>query len=113
MDRLLARLREEICDLLWDQWSALGVAGRASGKAVPFVVDPEALLLATMRFGNDDGRLVMEVMASDRRWHLVCRAFRRWLAHDAKRSSSLENLLPLLSYMGQTRNLGERAQSSS
>ena len=62
MDRLLARLREEIGDLLWDQWCALGVAGRASRKAVPFVVDPEVLLLATMRFSAGDGRLLAEVL---------------------------------------------------
>ena len=62
MNKELTRLRKEICDLLWDQWSALGVAGRVSGKSVPFVVDPEALLLATMRFGTGDGRLVAEVL---------------------------------------------------
>lgn len=62
MDKHLTRLWEEIGDLLWDQWSALGVAGRASGKSVPFVVDPEALLLATIRFGAGDGRLMAEVL---------------------------------------------------
>jgi len=61
MDNQLKLLREAMIDLLWDQWSALGVAGRASGNAVPFVVDPEALLLATIRFGANDSRLVTEV----------------------------------------------------
>ena len=38
------RLQETMVDLLWDQWIALGVAGRGTGRPpVPFVVDPEAL----------------------------------------------------------------------
>ena len=54
MSSQLERLQEAVVDLLWDQWVALGLAGRPSGKKVPFVVDPEALLLATMRFGTGD-----------------------------------------------------------
>jgi hypothetical protein len=62
VDKRLEHLREAILDFLWDQWAALGVAGRPSGKELPFVVDPEALLLATMQFGAGEGRLVSEVL---------------------------------------------------
>lgn len=62
MDKCLEQLHEAVRDFLWDQWVALGVAGRSTGKEIPFVVDPEALLLATLRFGIEDGRLMAEVM---------------------------------------------------
>ncbi len=57
-DRLQAALR----DFLWDQWVALGLAGHASGAPVPFVIDPEALLLATLRFAMDEARFRSEVL---------------------------------------------------
>ena len=57
------RLQEVLMDFLWDQWIALGVAGRGTGlPSVPFVVDPEALLLATIRFGGGEARMVEEVL---------------------------------------------------
>lgn len=43
-------------DLLWGQWCVLGVAGH-SKKAGAYCIDPEALLLATCRFGRFDPRL--------------------------------------------------------
>ena len=49
-------------EFLWDQWVALGMAGHASGGAVPFVVDPEALLLATLRYAMNDGRFRGETL---------------------------------------------------
>ena len=55
------QLHGRIAALLWDQWVALGMAGHASGRAVPFVIDPEALLLATLRFGFTEPRLPGEV----------------------------------------------------
>lgn len=56
-------LRGAVVDLLWDQWIALGVAGHGTEMPpVPFVVDAEALLLATMRFGGREARLVVEVL---------------------------------------------------
>jgi len=58
MDKQLERLQNAVVDFLWDQWVTLGVAGRPSGEKMPFIVDPEALLLATMRFGSGEGRLV-------------------------------------------------------
>jgi len=55
------RLHEALRDFLWDQWVALGQAGHASGRPVPFMVDPEALLLGTLRFAMDEGRFRSEV----------------------------------------------------
>jgi len=51
------KLREALIDLLWDQWAVLGGAGSGQSGRVPFVIDPEALLLATIRFGQTDSRL--------------------------------------------------------
>ena len=48
-------------DFLWYQWSALGVAGQRGGDD-DRIVDPEALLLATSRFGRYDSRLLDEVI---------------------------------------------------
>jgi len=43
--------------LLWNQWSSLGAPAQGVGSPVPFVIDPEALLLASMRFGETDARM--------------------------------------------------------
>lgn len=53
-------LRRSIVDLLWKQWSALGVSGHSmqGGKAV---IDPEALLLFSTVFARHDARLFDEV----------------------------------------------------
>jgi len=48
-------------DFLWQQWSVLGVAGQR-GSEDDRMVDPEALLLATTRFGRYDSRLLDEVI---------------------------------------------------
>lgn len=55
-------LSEALTRLLWDQWVSIGLAGATRFRPVPFVVDPEALLLATSRFGLDDSRLFGEVL---------------------------------------------------
>jgi hypothetical protein len=62
MTELHDRLRAALTDFLWDQWVALGLAGHASGTPVPFVIDPEALLLATLRFGMNEARFRGEVL---------------------------------------------------
>jgi hypothetical protein len=46
-------------DLLWHQWSSIGVAGYPR-LGDDWIVDPEALLLATTRFGRHDSRLMDE-----------------------------------------------------
>ncbi len=55
-DRLLA----SVLELMWAQWTELGVAGVAGTESS--VIDPEALLLATSRFGRYDPRLFDEVL---------------------------------------------------
>ena len=52
-----AQLREALLDFLWDQWASLGAPAQGVGSPVPFVIDPEALLLASMRFGETDARM--------------------------------------------------------
>jgi hypothetical protein len=48
-------------DLLWHQWSSVGVAGYA-GAGQNSIIDPEALVLATSRYGRYDSRLMDEAM---------------------------------------------------
>lgn len=53
-------LVDALLELAWRQWSALGVAGtRGTSSAV---IDPEALLVATMSIGRWDARLFDEVL---------------------------------------------------
>ncbi len=59
---LKSPLRHALMDFLWDQWVSLGMAGHASGKPVPFIIDPEALLLATLRFAIDENRFRGELL---------------------------------------------------
>ncbi len=52
-------LDEIAVNFLWHQWSSIGVAGGArSGDA--WMIDPEALVLATSRYGRHDPRLMDE-----------------------------------------------------
>ncbi len=53
-------LREAVLALLWDQWTELGVAGVRRASAA--IIDPEALLLATLTFARYDPRLFDEVL---------------------------------------------------
>ena len=55
-----ARLRESLLRLLWQQWSALGVAGQVSPNTRS-IVDPEALLLVSTVFARHDARLFDEI----------------------------------------------------
>lgn len=59
---LQQQLQRSLTDFLWDQWVALGMAGHASGRPVPFVIDPEALLLATLHFSMNEARFRGEVL---------------------------------------------------
>jgi hypothetical protein len=65
MNQSLRRFKDEFQNLLlnflWRQWSALGVAGQASGEDV-WVIDPEALLLLTCTMGRHEPRLFDEVL---------------------------------------------------
>lgn len=48
-------------DLLWHQWSSIGVAGYARTEQNT-IIDPEALVLATTRYGRHDSRLMDEAI---------------------------------------------------
>ena len=52
-------LTERMVDLLWRQWSSIGVAGHAR-TGDDWIIDPEALLLATTCYGRHDSRLMDE-----------------------------------------------------
>jgi hypothetical protein len=56
-----SRLTKRTVDLLWHQWSSIGVAGSALADG-NHVIDPEALILATTRFGRYDSRLMDEAI---------------------------------------------------
>lgn len=52
---------ERLLDMLWRQWTALGVAGAVKPESTR-VVDPEPLLLLTLTVARYDARLFDEVM---------------------------------------------------
>lgn len=52
---------ERLLDLLWRQWTTIGVSGYSSAK-VTTVIDPEALLLLTLTVARHDARLFDEVL---------------------------------------------------
>ena len=55
----LNHLTTRMVDLLWHQWSSIGVAGYPR-PGDDWIIDPEALLLATTRYGRHDSRLMDE-----------------------------------------------------
>ena len=55
------RLHEWLVEDLWSQWTALGAAGLPTRELESFIIDPEALLLATLKFGAVEPRLAGEV----------------------------------------------------
>jgi len=56
------RFQNSLDGFLWDQWVAIGVAGAARNPSIPFIIDPEALLLASTQFAGHDSRLMEEVL---------------------------------------------------
>ncbi len=54
-------VRERVLELLWRQWDAFGVAGITPPER-HYIIDPEALLLATATFGRWDPRLFDEAI---------------------------------------------------
>lgn len=54
---LHSKMRESVLIFLWNQWDSLGAPARGDGKAAPFAIDPEALLLASLRFAETDARM--------------------------------------------------------
>jgi hypothetical protein len=65
-----AFILDRLLDLLWRQWSALGVPGRNTIEERR-VVDPESLLLLSMTIGRYDARLFDEILD----WLVVNGAF--------------------------------------
>jgi len=65
MNPSLKQFKEEyqtrLLDLLWRQWSALGVAGQTQDTNDD-ILDPEALLLVTCTVGRSDPRLFDEML---------------------------------------------------
>lgn len=55
------RVREHLLDLIWQQWSLLGVAGQGA-KNPNWTVDLEALVLVTTEQGRSDPRLFDEML---------------------------------------------------
>jgi hypothetical protein len=61
-NKIKTQLHASLTDFIWDQWVSLGMAGNASGRVVPFVIDPEALLLGSLGFSMGEARLRDEVL---------------------------------------------------
>lgn len=51
------RLYEAVLDLLWSQWTALGIPGHAAAPEPDTVLDPEAMLVFSAGFARYDQRL--------------------------------------------------------
>lgn len=62
-----ASLVEQLLDLAWSHWAALGVAGSVQAAEVP--VDLEALLLLTAELAAEDPRLRDEALDWCSRFH--------------------------------------------
>jgi len=76
-------LREPLLQLLWQQWSALGVSGHGSSQARA-MVDPEALVLISTVFARYDARLFDEMfdwLRSNGTWINVLRLTRLQKEH--------------------------------
>ena len=56
-------LGEAVLELLWRQWGQLGVLGNAGAGGMRMVLDPEALLVFTARYGRNDQRLYDAVVS--------------------------------------------------
>lgn len=66
-----AYILDRLLDLLWRQWSALGVPGRTTTDDEHWVIDPESLLLLSLTICRYDARLFDEILD----WLVVNGAF--------------------------------------
>jgi hypothetical protein len=85
------QLREALLQLLWRQWSALGVAGHVSGGGRS-MIDPEALVLISTVFARHDARLFDEMfdwLRCNGEWINVLRLTRLQAEHDLGDASIL------------------------
>lgn len=56
-----SKLREDLLDLLWQQWALLGVAGHGNQEP-DWIVDIEALVLVTTSLGRTEPRMFDEML---------------------------------------------------
>jgi hypothetical protein len=112
------QLLQRFLDFLWHQWSILGVAGQASGQEHR-VIDPEALLLATTRFGRYDSRLLDGVIdwlhANGARINLqrLRRIHDEWPVADLRVLAAISEGLATQSVMRKWLTLAASAQEGS
>ncbi len=98
------KLLKHFLDFLWQQWSTLGLAGQ-SDRNDPRLIDPEALLLATTRFGRYDARLLDEVIdwlsSNGKRINLqrLRRLHDEWPVADLRVMTSISTILSKQSVM--------------
>jgi hypothetical protein len=62
VEQLSSDFSAAVTELLWRQWSQIGVSGFPPSEAAHMAVDPEALLLCTLDVGGADPRLFGEVL---------------------------------------------------
>lgn len=55
---LIEQLDEALAQLIWDQWFEIGGSGSKRKGEIPFIVDIEALVLGSTRFGVKDPRII-------------------------------------------------------
>lgn len=60
-EKYKSKFLDAVFNMLWKQWTALGVAGHSSANA-KYVLDPEALLLFSLEMGRYDQRLFDEIL---------------------------------------------------
>jgi hypothetical protein len=104
-------LLDSLIDLAWGQWTALGVAG--VGRVPCAIVDPEALLVATMSIGRWDARLFDESLD----WAAVNNAIvdaarlRRLARDSSPEQRRLVAVLARLASQGETRGGLKRVET--
>ena len=87
---LIERLDESLAQLIWDQWFDIGGSGSTQKRGIPFVIDIEALILGSTRFGRKDPRIFEQCID--------------WLAHNGDLVS-----LQRLKNMQQSQRFGDES----
>lgn len=96
-DSCRSRILEGLLDLVWSQWTTLGVLGSGSA-AGGWIIDPEALVIFTCRMGRYDPR-VFNAMID---WLMLHQRFinvGRLKALNSKGKLSDGNVLPAISHL--------------
>ncbi|MDI6773333.1 MAG: hypothetical protein QME77_12215 [bacterium] len=85
-------------DLLWRQWTDLGVPGGLEETA-SWIIDPEALLISTVQFGRYDPRLLDTVLAwcmTNSKWLGISRLQRQRKTLDPEAAQILSGIAGVL-----------------